>query len=178
MLIHHFWPGPFSTVAFFTGQSWCFVAVCISDKKPCGVLFMGFLLLESTLSCIYLLIFSSWECSSFVLCVCVCVCLSVFIYLFNFGCVTTDMFKGRCPVESRGLVNIRCPSAIVFMLQLQRKSSMLKGLFILSYFRMACAAWGFYSGLVVYLSRMSQRMPANLVTAHTWCLLTLGFYFK
>ena len=67
MLIHHFWPGPFSTVAFFTGQSWCLVAVCISDKKPCGVPFMGFLLLESTLSCIYLLIFSSWECSSFVL---------------------------------------------------------------------------------------------------------------
>ena len=80
MLIYHFWPGLFSTVAFFTGQSWCLVAVCISDKKPCGVLFMGFLLLESTLSCIFLLILSSWECSSCV-CVCVCVCVSVSVCL-------------------------------------------------------------------------------------------------
>ena len=43
---------------------------------------MGFVLFEITLSCIYLLMFSSQECPSFV-CVCVCVC----VYLFSFVCV-------------------------------------------------------------------------------------------
>ena len=38
--------------------SWPF-SFCISDKKSYGALLMGFWLLESILSCIYLLMFSS-----------------------------------------------------------------------------------------------------------------------
>ena len=136
------WPFPVLRV----DVPWQF-GFCISDKKPYGILFMGFLLFESTLICIYLLMFSSWECP---ICVCVCVCVCVFIYLFNFGCMTPDMFNVRCHVESSSLVNIRCLSAIVFMLRLQSKSSTLKAFFILSSFRMACTTWQFYSGLVVH----------------------------
>ena len=78
------------------------------------------------------------------------VCVCVFIYLFNFGCVTPNMFNVRCHVESSSLENIRCPSAIVFRLRLQRKSSMLKAFFILFSFRMACTTWQFYSGLIAH----------------------------
>ena len=65
---------------------------------------------------------------------CVCVCV------FNFGCVTPDVFKGRYHVESSGLVNIRCPSVIVFRLWSQRTLSMLQSVFILSSIRMPSAA--------------------------------------
>ena len=64
MLIYHFWSGLFSWWPFpvlRVDVSWQF-GFCISDKKPYGILFMGFLLFESTLICIYLLMFSSWEC--------------------------------------------------------------------------------------------------------------------
>ena len=69
--------------------------------------------------------------------VCVCVCVCVCVYLFNFGCVTPDVFKGRYHAESSSLVNIRCPSVIVFRLWLQRTASMLQSFFILSSIRMA-----------------------------------------
>ena len=74
------------------------------------------------------------ESVSFV-CVCVCVC----VYLFIFGCVTPDVFKGKYYVESSGLVNIRCPSVIVFRLWLQRTASLLQSFVILSSMRMASA---------------------------------------
>ena len=127
---------------------------------------MAFLLPESTLNCIYLLMFSSRECPGFVLC--------VWFYLFIFGCVT--MLKDRCHVESSGLVNIRCPSGIVSRLQLQRKSSMLQGFFISFYFRMACTAWELLSSLLVHLSRTSQRMPPTLVSPHSWIILSKCSY--
>ena len=133
---------------------------------------MAFLLSESTLNCIYLLMFSSRECPGFVL----CVWFYLFIYLFIFGCVTPDMLKDRCHVESSGLVNIRCPSGIVSRLQLQRKSSMLQGFFISSSFRMACTAWELLSGLVVHLSRTSQRMPPTLVSPHSRIILSKCSY--
>ena len=54
--------------------------------------------------------------------------------------MTPDVFKGKYYVESSGLVNIRCPSVIVFRLWLQRTASMLQSFFILSSIRMASAA--------------------------------------
>ena len=126
--------------------SWPF-SFCISGKKFCGALFMGFWLLESILSCIYLLMFSS---ESFLV-----LFLFVFIYLFTFGCVTPDMFKGKCHVQSSSLVNIRCPSVIGFRLWLQRTASKLQGFFIPSSFRLASTTLELLSSLVIHYNRMS-----------------------
>ena len=120
--------------------SWPFI-FCISDKKSYGALLMGFWLLESILSCIYLLMFSSesFRFFSFFL-----------IYLFTFGCVTPDMFKDRCHVQSSILVNIRCPSVISFRLWLQRTASMLQSFLIPSSFRLASATLELLSSLVIH----------------------------
>ena len=84
MLVYHFWSSPFSMVSFSSAQSWCLMAVWILYlwwETLWGTIH-GLFLFERTLSCIYLLMFSSWECSSFVfVCVCVCVCVCVFTYL-------------------------------------------------------------------------------------------------
>ena len=87
--------------------SWQF-RFCMSDKKPCWALFMGVLFFESVLGCIYLVMFTSTVCPIFVF----VFCLFVFI-IIGFLCVSPDMLKGRGHVEFSGLVNIRCPSAIV-----------------------------------------------------------------
>ena len=126
--------------------SWPF-SFCISDKKSYGALLMGFWLLESILSCIYLLMFSS---ESFLVLFCFFVCLFVFIYLFTFGYVTPDMFKDRCHVQSSILVNIRCPSVISFRLWLQRTASMLQSFLIPSSFRLASATLELLSSLVIH----------------------------
>ena len=120
--------------------SWLF-SFCISDRKSYGALLMGFWLLESILSCIYLLMFSSesFRFFSFFL-----------IYLFTFGCVTPDMFKDRCHVQSSILVNIRCPSVISFRLWLQRTASMLQSFLIPSSFRLASATLELLSSLVIH----------------------------
>ena len=127
--------------------SWPF-SFCISDRKSYGALLMGFWLLESILSCIYLLMFSSER--FWVLFLFVFFCLFVFIYLFTFGCVTPDMFKDRCHVQSSILVNIRCPSVISFRLWLQRTASMLQSFLILSSFRLASATLELLSSLVIH----------------------------
>ena len=100
---------------------------------------MGFLLFKALEFCLPVYVFFL-RVSHLCVCVCVCVCVCLFIYLFNFGCVTPDVFKGRYHVESSGLVNIRCPSMIIFRLWLQRAASMLQSFFILSSIRMASAA--------------------------------------
>ena len=123
--------------------SWPF-SFCISDKKSYGALLMGFWLLESILSCIYLLVFSS-ESFRFLF-----LFLFVFIYLSTFGCVTPDMFKDRCHVQSSILVNIRCPSVISFRLWLQRTASMLQSFLIPSSFRLASATLELLSSLVIH----------------------------
>lgn len=89
----------------------------------------------------------------------------VFIYLFTFGCVTPDIFKGRCHVQSSILVNIRCPSVISFRLWLQRTASMLQSFLIPS-------SWSFCQALL-YI-----RIEWAIECHQTWCLLTLGFYFN
>ena len=94
-----------------------------------------------------------------------------FYFLIYFGCVTPDMFKCRYHLESSGLVNIRCPSAIVFRLQLQRKVSKLQGFFIPSPFTLASATLKFCQALYIGVERAGG-------CHQTWCLLTLGFYFK
>ena len=121
--------------------SWPF-SFCISDRKSYGALLMGFWLLESILSYIYLLMFSS-EFPFFFF-------LLSFIYLFTFRCVTPDMFKDRCHVQSSILVNIRCPSVISFRLWLQRTASMLQSFLIPSSFRLASATLELLSSLVIH----------------------------
>ena len=136
MLIYHFWFGPFSKGFFSSAQSWCLGAVWIFVsliRNPMEYYSWGFAFWKHFE--LYLPI-DSLSMRQFQFCL---VCL----FLFIFVCVTPYVFKGSCHVQSSGLVNIRCWSVTVFMLQLQRKSSLLEGLFILFSFGLVSTAWEF-----------------------------------
>ena len=142
--------------------SWPF-SFCISDKKSYGALLMGFWLLESILSYIYLLMFSSEFPFFFFI---------IFYLLIHFSMCDSWHVQGQvsCPVQHPCEYQMSISDkfqAVVTENSLHVAVSLFRPLL-----GWPLPPWSFCQALLYIRIEWARECH------QTWCLLTLGFYFN